>query len=122
VIKNIKYLISLLLIFSLTVNEGILYSQSSSINYYQTSEIFQSNGLVSYARTYIFGEYYCYKNLLVFNIHSFVKQQIYFRQQIQLILKLQTDINFKIDNFISSYINLYKNTTSKGTYSSLYIG
>ncbi len=121
-IKNIKYLISLLLIFSLTVNEGILYSQSSSINYFQTSEVFPSNGLISGAGTYIFGENYCYKNLLIFTLQSFVKHQIYFRQQIQIILKLQTIVYFKIDNFISSYLNLYKNTISKGAFTSLYIG
>ncbi len=120
-IKNIKYLISLLLIFSLTVNEGILYSQSSSINYYQTSEIFQSNGLISEAGTYVFGENYFFKNLLIFTLQSYVTQQIYFKLQIQIILKLQTIVYFKIDNFISSYLNLYKNTNSKGAYTSLYI-
>lgn len=120
-IKNIKYLISLLLIFSLTVNEGIIYSPSSSINYYQTTEIFQSNEFVSEVGTYIFGENYFHKNLFIFTLQSFIKHEIYFKQQVQIILKLQTIVCFNIDNFISSALTLYKNTNSKEAYASLYI-
>ena len=121
-IKYIKYLISVLLIFGLTVNECPLYSQSNTANSFKTSEIYLRNKLVSESRTYFFCKNYFYKSILLFFLHSFVKLQFYFSQKIQIILKLQTFVCFKIENLISTYLNLYKTSNSNRTYSSLYIG
>ena len=110
------------LIFSLTANECLLYSQSNSANYYQTSEIIQRNKLVSDSRLYYFCKSFYHKNILLFSLQSFIKLESYISQRIRINLKLQTIRCFKIAYFFSKYLHLYKSENSKKTYSSLYIG
>lgn len=119
--KNLKYLIFPFLIFSLIVNEGILYSQTSSINYYQTSEMVLRDKLKFDLGLYYFGKNYTNKSILHFFLLSFINILHYFSQQIRIILKLQTIVYFKIEDFVSRYTHLRISLNSKRAYSNLYI-
>ena len=119
--KRLKYLIFPFLIFSLTVNEGLLYSQSSSFNYYQTSDMVLRDKIKSDLRLYYFGKNYTNKSILLFFLLSFIRIQHHFSQQVQIILKLQAIVYFKIDDFVSRYIHLHISLNSKRAFSRLYI-
>lgn len=119
--KILKYLIFPFLIFSLTVNEGLLYSQSSSFNYCQTSEMVLRNKLESDLRLYYFGKKYSNNSILLFFLLPFIRIQYYFSQQIRIILKLQAVVYFNIDDFVSRFLHLRISLNSKRAYSNLYI-
>ncbi len=119
--KTLKYLIFPFLIFSLTVYEGLFYYQSSSINYYQTSEMILRNKLKSDLRLYNFSKNYSKKSILLFFLLPFIRTQYYYSQQIRIILKLQTIVCFKINDFVSRYIHIRISLNSKRAYSNLYI-
>ncbi len=119
--KILKYLIFPFLIFSLTVNEGILYSQSSSFNYYQTSEMVLRDKLKSDLSLYYLGKNYTNKSILLFFLLSFIGILHYFNQQIRIILKLQTIVYFNINDFVSRYMHLHISLNSNRAYSNLYI-
>jgi len=119
--KILKYLIFPFLIFSLTVNEGLLYSQSATLNYYQTSEMVLRDKLKSDLSLYYLGKNYSNKSILLFFILSFIRILHYFSQQIRIILKLQTIVYFKVDDFVSRFIHLPISLNSKSASSNFYI-
>ena len=119
-IKSLKYLIFPFLIFSLTINECTSYSRLNSTNY-QTTEIIHRNSLISDSRIYFFGKNYSNISIPLFFLPSFLTVQNCFNQQVRIILKLQSIVCFKINDFISEYIQQHNSVNSKLTYSSLYI-
>ncbi len=119
--KILQYIIFPFLIFSLSVNEGHLYSQSSPIHYYQTSELVLRSKIESDLRIYYFGRNYSNKCIPLFFLLPFVRIQYCLSQKIRTILKLQALVCSKIDYFVSRYIHLRISLNSKGAYSKLYM-
>ena len=120
--KYIKYLISFLLIFGLTVNECFIYSRINSANFHQVSYVntrkeFSHNTSELYVYT---GKTLSEK---LFSIVLFTYQNLKkaYNTQTQIILKLRIELYQKINTEIAQRAFLKKTTTSSNQYSSLYI-
>ncbi len=121
-IKYLKYLISFLLIFGLTVNECSSYSGINSSYYIQYSFV-NSSEEYRYKRSEL--SVYNGKTLSgkVFSIILFTYQNLKkaYSTQILAILKLRIELYQKINSIIAEGIFLNKIKTSNNQYSSLYI-
>lgn len=119
--KHIKYLISLLLIFSLTVNNGSILSQANSSSYYQVSQI---NTLKEfrhkYSKLYVYGSQLLTERIFVALI-SYLKLRDIYSLQITRVFNLQIERYQKISSTIAQYVFLNKKFVSSNQYSSLYI-
>ena len=120
--NNLKYIISLLLIFSLTVNECLLYSQSNSTSYYQTSELVKRNSLTSDSKLYFFDKAPTNKILQLFFVFTSVKFQYYLKEQVRIILKLQAIVRFNIRDLNSEIFTRYILNNFEKNHKDLYIG
>ena len=120
--KYLKYLISFLLIFGLTVNECSTYSRISSSNYIQVSFV-NSREELRHKHSELF--VYTRKTLSekVFSIAIFTYQNLKkaYSTQTLIILKLRIELFQKINSIIAQGLFLNKINTSKSQYSSLYI-
>jgi len=119
--KYIKYLISLLLIFGLTVNECSLYSQINSSNYHQVSYLNTRKELSNNStELYTFGRKILSGNYLI-PLISYCNLRDFFSAKILNILKLRIEVYQKINSIIVQLVYLNKIITSSNQYSSLYI-
>ena len=120
--KYIKYLISFLLIFGLTVNECSIYSRINSANFHQVSYV-NTRKKFSHKTSELY--VYTGKTLLekLFSIALFTYQNLKkaFNTQTQIILKLRIELYQKINTEIVQRAFLNKIITSSNQYSSLYI-
>ena len=119
--KFIKYLISFLLIFGLTVNECSIYSRINSKSYSQVSYIntrkefsHKHSKLYTYGRKILSGKVF-------FALITYLNLRDVYSTQILTILKLRIELYQTINSMIVQYVFLNKITTSSNKYSSLYI-
>jgi len=120
--KYIKYLISFLLIFGLTVNECSIYSQKNSASYHQVSYVnarkeFSLNHSKLYVQT---GQIFSEKILSIVLI-TYHNLRDSYSTQTKIILKLQIELYQKINIIIAQRVFLNKIITSNNQYLSLYI-
>lgn len=119
--KHIKYLISFLLIFGLTVNQCAIYSQSNSSNYYQVSQVdSRKERSHTYSELYVYGREFLRERIYV-RLLSFLKLRDVHSTKITEIFNLQTERYLKISSIIAGYIFLNKKFVSSNQYPSLYI-
>lgn len=121
-VKYIKYLISFLLIFGLTVNECSIYSQTNSANYQQVSYVSTRKEY-----THKHSEFYVHTGQILSEKVLFIALNIYcnlrdnYSTQIQIILKLRNELYQMINSMKAQHVFLKKIITSSNHYSSLYI-
>ena len=119
--KYIKYLISFLLIFGLTVNECSIYSRINAVEYHQVSYVNIRKGLTNkHSKMYA-----CVQKILsekVFIIlNKYRNLQEAYSAQSQTILKLRIELFQAINSMIVERAFLNKIFSSCNQYSSLYI-
>ena len=119
--KYIKYLISLLLILGLTVNDCSIYSAKNSASYNQVSYANTRKGfshkhtkLCTYGKRYI-------SEIVFSTLLSFRNLRDAYSIRISAILKLQIEVYQEINSMIVQHIFLSKIITSSNQYPSLYI-
>lgn len=116
-----KYLISFLLIFGLTVNECSIYSRVNSANYHQVSYINTRNEFShKYSELYVYGRKILSKKAFIALI-SYRNLRDVYSTKIQTILKLRFELYQMINSMIVQHVFLNKIITSSNQYSSLYI-
>ena len=117
----IKYLISLLLIFSLTVKDGSILSQTNSSGYYQVLQINTRKGFRhKHSKLYLYGSQLLTKRIFV-SLISYLKLRDIYSLLITRVLNLQIVRYQKISSIIARYVFLNKKFVSSNQYSSLYI-
>lgn len=118
----VKYLISFLLSFGLTVNDCPIYSQINSANYHQVSYVNTSKEFShKHSKLYVYtGKILSEKVLSITPITYRNRQDLYYTQ-IQVILKLRIEFYQMINSMITQLVFLNKIITSSNHYSSLYI-
>jgi len=119
--KYIKYLISFLLIFGLTVNECSIYSRINSANYHQVSYLNTRKEFShKHSKLYTYGRKILSEKVFIALI-SYRNLRDVYSIQILTILKLRIELYKKINSMIFQYVFLNKIITSSNQYSSLYI-
>jgi hypothetical protein len=119
--KYIKYLISFLLIFGLTVNECSIYTPINSTNYHQVSFVNTRKEFSSkYSELYTYGRKILSGKVFIALI-SYCNLRDVYSTEILTILKLQIELYQNINSMIVQYVFLNKINTSSNQNSSLYI-
>lgn len=119
--KYIKYLISFLLIFGLTVNECSIYSQTNSTNPQALFLNTRKNFNYKRSKLYVYSGHILSKKILSFTYTKYCTLKDTFSIQVQVIFKLQTDIYQKTSSRKALHVFLGKIITSSDHYSNLYI-
>ena len=119
--KYIKYLISFLLIFGLTVNDCSIYSQTNFSNYHQVSRINSRKEFrYIHLKLYVYG-----RELLTERIHValilYLKLRDIYSVQITRVFNIQVERFQKISSIIAQNVFLNKKIVSSNHYPSLYI-
>lgn len=120
--KNIKYLISLILVFGLVVNDCTLHSQTNSAAYYQFSNVILKTELNTKG-----SELYFFKHVNSSKITSFpilflcLDVKDFFDLQVKVLLKIQRLLYQEISTLMSQSIFINELIPSKNEYKSLYI-
>lgn len=119
--KYIKYLISFLLIFGLTVNDGYMFSQTNSSKYYQVLQISTRKEFRhKYSELYVYGSQLLTERIFVALI-SYLKLRDIYGVEVRRVLKLQIERYQKISSIVAQHIFLHKKIISGNPYSRLYI-
>ena len=119
--KHLKYLISLFLVFSLMANEGFLYSQSNSVDYYQYSNVILRRELnYKSLKLYVFNQTLVQTTPFSILI-AFLKLKDVYSLQTSELLKLRTLLYQKVSSLIAHSIFVNEIITSKNFYKNLYI-
>jgi len=121
-ITYIKYLISFILIFGLTVNECSIYSQINFANYHQVSYInTRKESSHENSKLYVYTGKSLSERILFIALIIYRNLQDVYSSQIQIILKLRIELRQKINSMNAQHVFLNKIITSSNHYSSLYI-
>ena len=121
-VAQLKYLISLLLILGLTVNEAIGYSQESSTSYHQSyktislKKFSNKNTKLITSKKSILSD----RKVFVFFFTNFSLQER-FSKQIQTSYKLQTVVYQQINSVTKQQVFLNKVFTSSNSFTPIYI-
>ena len=119
--KYIKHLISFLLIFGLTVNDGSMFSQTNSSKYYQVLQISTRKEFRhTYSKLYVYGNQFLTERIFVALI-SYLKLRDIYDVEVTRVLKLQFERYQKISSIIARYVFLNKKFVSRNQHPSLYI-
>ncbi|WP_431243285.1 hypothetical protein ACQ9BO_00865 [Flavobacterium sp. P21] len=119
--KYLKYLIALFLTFVVIAGDGILYSQSKSAEYYQSSFVVlrrESNAKSS--RLYKFGQVVSWAEIRFSIVLNFLKVENVFTFQIKKLLKFQNLLYQKLISFINQSVFINEIIISKHFSKSLY--
>lgn len=120
--KHLKYLISFLLVFGLTVNDCLLYSQSKSQAYYQYSNVIISKELNhSNSKLYVFNQKNSSEKTGSAILLSYFQFQDSLTLQIPVLIKSQTQLYQKVRSITTQHIFLKELITSKNALTPLYI-
>ncbi len=121
-IKYLKYLISLLLIFGLTVNECSAHSEVSSLKYNQVSYINSEKEFRSkHSKLFAYTGKILVENVFSIVLLTYQNLRKAYSNKTLTILKLQIELYQNINSIVAQYIFLKKINTSNNQYSSLYI-
>lgn len=120
--KYLKHLISLLLIFGLTVGGCSIYSQTDTSTYYQVSYVSTRKEL-NYERSglYVYSGQTISKKTLTTALFAIRNLQRVYSLQIKIILKLQLELYQRINYMKARLVFLNRIITSSKHYPSLYI-
>lgn len=119
--KYIKYLISFLLVFGLTVNECSINSPLNSEEQHQVSYVNNRKQLRhKHSRLYVYARKTLSKKVCIVLITYRNLQNVYSKQT-RILLKLRMNLYQKIDSKIAQNVFLNKRNASNNQYSSLYI-
>ncbi len=120
--KYIKHLISLLIIFGLTVNECSIYAQEASVKYYQVSNaVLRSKFNHKDSKLYVSNQQiFLEKELLTF-LFKYLNLRSFHNKQVQLILKLQTQVYQEKHLIQKLHFFLKKRIDSLNSYPTTYI-
>lgn len=105
--KGLNYIVSILLIFSLTVNEYTLHSQYNTSSHLQTSQIIRNKRIVDLKVFYFVGGHFLKKVFILF-IESFQTLLYHFKNQVKTTFKLQAIVVLSKSNHITDYLFYYK--------------
>jgi hypothetical protein len=118
--KYLNYIFSILLIFSLTVNECILYSQNNAKSYFQTAQVARIRRVAD-IKVYYFAKGRFLKNVFVLFKECFQTRLYHFKKQVRTILYTQKTVVLRLKDISSAYLFLNKSKIhSDIAYSSLY--
>jgi hypothetical protein len=121
-IKYSKYLISLFLVFSLMVNDGMIDSQSNSVDYYQYSNVILRRELnYTDPRLYVFNQFSSSKVTSFPILLTYLEFAAVFSLQIRVLLKLRTLLYQKVSSFVAQHLFVNEMIASKNSCESLYI-
>ena len=119
--KHLKYIISLFLVFGLTVTDCDLYSQSNSADYYQFSNvILRSESINKDSELYLFGQKCLPKNTSFPIFSPSLELQDICSIQIRVLLKTRTLLYQEVSSITAQSI-FVSEMTSRNSYKSLYI-
>ncbi|CAM1343559.1 conserved hypothetical protein [Tenacibaculum amylolyticum] len=119
--KYIKYLISFLIIFGLTVNDGDMFSQTNSSKYYQVLQISTRKEFRhKYSKLYVYGSQILTERIFV-PLISYLKHRDIYGVKVISVLKLQIERYQKISSILARQTFLNKKFVSSNKYPSLYI-
>ncbi|WP_367755249.1 hypothetical protein [Flavobacterium sp. WC2430] len=119
--KHLKYFLSLLLAFGLMVNDGVLNSQSNSVEHYQYSNAIVSNEWnISRSKSYVFNQVSVVKTAISIPF-KYLQFATSYSLTIPVLFKLRTQLFQKVSSFIKQYLFLNKKITSTNSYTILYI-
>ena len=119
--KHIKYLISFLLIFGLTVNECSIYSQINSPKYHQVAHAnIRKEFSHKYSKLYVYGKQLLSEQIFV-RLISYLNLREVYSIQITEVFNLQIERFQKISSLIARCVFLNKKFVSSNQYPSLYM-
>ncbi len=119
--NHLKYLLSLFVALVVMLGDGVLYSQSSSPEYYQSSFVVSRKEIdLKNLRVYVFNQVKrAGKSLFPILLTSFrIKENLSF--QIRVILKTCEKIHHDINSFIAQSVFINEISTSSNFKKSLY--
>ena len=120
--KNIKYLLSLFLVFGLVVTDCSLYSQSNSADYYQFSNVILRTELNRKdCELYVFKQVNQSKKITFPILFAHLKFKDFYSLQVKVLFKTQTKLYQEVSSIMSQNIFVNELITSKKSYKSLYI-
>ncbi len=120
--KYLKYLIYLFLVFGQMVNDGTLYSQSNSVDYYQFSNVYlRRESAKKGSEVYVFGQVNSPRKTSFLILFSFLEFQDIYSLQIQVLLKARTLLYQEVSSNAAQSIFINEMITSSNLYKSLYI-
>ncbi|MFH6934371.1 hypothetical protein [Flavobacterium sp. FlaQc-30] len=103
--KHIKYLIALFLAFVVIASDGILYSQSKSAEYYESSFVVLRRELnLKSSRLYKFGQVASCCKTRFSIVLNFLETENVFTFQIKKLLKLQNLLHQRLTSFINQSV------------------
>ncbi len=119
--KNLKYLLSFFLVFTMIATDCAIDSQSKSAEYYQSAFVVSRKEIeLKTARLYKFGQVVSWNEIRFSIVLNFVKTENVFTFQIKKLLKLQNLLHQKLTSFINQSVFINEIITSKHFYKSLY--
>lgn len=120
-IKHLKYLLSLFLVFGLMVNDGVLDSRSNSVEYYQFSNaIVSSEWKTSRSKLYVFNLVNAVKTAISIPF-TYLQFAIIYSLRIPILFKLRTELYQKVRSLIGQHLFINERITSANSYTILYI-
>ncbi|PTT16367.1 hypothetical protein DBR27_02605 [Flavobacterium sp. HMWF030] len=119
--KYLKYLLSLILVFAMIANDGVLGSQSKSADYYQSSFVitkresdFKAFRLYKYNR-------FAYRIKTIFSIVlNYLNDEDVYSFQINIVFKFRKVLYQKINSFINQSVFLNEIIISNNFKTGLY--
>ncbi|WP_143155013.1 hypothetical protein [Flavobacterium chilense] len=119
--KNLKYFLSLFLVFAMIATDCTIDSQSKSAEYYQVSQVASSRELdFTTSRLYIFNQLKTGVKIPFLIPVTYIQLKAVFSFQIQMKLKWQALLHQKINSFIKQAVFINEVFTSNISYKSLY--
>jgi len=118
--KYFKYLISLFLVFGLTVNDCVSYSRSNTVDYYQFSNVIHKNGsIIKDSELYVLGRVNLpYKASYSIPFVYLEFQDIY-SHHIRVLLKIRVLLYQEVSSIIAQSIFINDVITSGNLYKRL---
>ncbi|TDO98464.1 hypothetical protein [Flavobacterium sp. 245] len=119
--KNLKYFLSLFLVFAMIATDCTIDSQSKSVEYYQVSQVaFGKEFEIRNSRLYKFDQVVSFGKTRFSIVLNFLKTEYVFTFQINKLLKLQDLLRQKLTSFINQSVFINEIITSNNLYKSLY--
>ncbi|MDQ6471374.1 hypothetical protein RB619_12020 [Flavobacterium sp. LHD-80] len=119
--KNLKYLLSFFLVFTMIATDCTIDSQSKSVAYYQVSQVASGRELdFATSRLYIFNQLKSGVKTLFLIPVTYIQLKAVFSFKIQIKLKWQKLLHQKINSFLKQAVFANEIITSNISYKSLY--
>jgi hypothetical protein len=104
------------------VNDGVLYSESNSVDYNQYSNVILKKELnFKASKTYLFSKIHSSEKTSHSFVFTFLKFKDVYSHQISELLKLRTQLYQKVSSLLTYFIFVNEIISSKNTCKNLYI-